>query len=226
MNTSVAYVRNKTTVEKLVHSWIFWVLFLVTMFSYPIYRSVNRELPPPLPKLYKVPNFNLINEFGKPFSNKNLSGKFYIANFIFTSCPTSCPGLMAKMQKIQKRIKGLGTKVAIATFTVDPETDTAKVLHKYARDYHANPFVWSFLTGEEKKIKKLLIDGFKVPVGEQEAVEKVVEDKKITVFDIAHSEKLVLVDKDGFIRGYYSVDDNSVNKLMIDLGLLVNRDQF
>ena len=42
------------------------------------------------------------------------------------------------------------------------------------------------------------------------------------VYDIAHSEKFVLSDKSGNIRGYYGKDKNEINRMMIDVGLLVN----
>lgn len=141
---------------------------------------------------------------------------------MFTSCPTTCPALMAKMDLVQKRIRGLGTKAAIVTFTVDPEVDTPETLYKYARKRHSNPFIWAYLTGTQKDLEKIVIDGFKVPMGTKQPVEKQVANEKITLFDIAHSEKLVLVDDKGQIRGYYGTDRVEMDKMMIDLGLLVN----
>ncbi|GAB4021724.1 MAG: hypothetical protein Fur0010_24780 [Bdellovibrio sp.] len=208
---------------KLFSSKLFWLIFVLVVFSYPIYRSIQRELPPELPRLFQVPTFNLTNEFNKPFGTKDLKGKPYLATFAFTSCPTTCPGLMEKMQTVQKRIKGLGTKVAMVTFSVDPENDTPEVLHKYARKLHANPYVWNFVTGPKADLEALLIDGFKVPMGSKEEVSKQLGNEKISLFDIVHTEKVVLVDGEGFVRGYYSIDKQSLDLLMIDLGLIVNR---
>ncbi|RPJ72333.1 MAG: SCO family protein [Alphaproteobacteria bacterium] len=187
-----------------------------------MYRSINRTLPPPLPIYSLVPEFSLTNEFNKPFGSKDLLGKFYIANFMFTSCPSTCPALMDKMDIIQKRIKGVGTKAAIVTFTVDPVNDTPEVLFKYARKRNSNPFIWNFLTGSKAELQKIVIDGFKVPMGNKEAVTKKLEEKTITLMDIVHSEKVVLVDDKGQIRGYYSTDKVELDRLMIDMGLLIN----
>ena len=74
----------------------------------------------------------------------------------------------------------------------------------------------------QAQLEKIVIDGFKVPMGQKESVDKVVDSKKITLFDIAHSEKLVLVDDKGQIRGYYGTSRVEMDKMMIDLGLLVN----
>ena len=131
--TTQGYYRNDNWLQKLIRMKSFWLIFWLLSFSYPVYRTLNRTLPPPLPVYYTVPEFTLTNEFGKPFGTKELTGKFYIANFMFTSCPTTCPALMDKMDLVQKRIRGLGTKAAIVTFTVDPEVDTVETLYKYAR---------------------------------------------------------------------------------------------
>lgn len=202
--------------SKLLRSKIFWLIFCLFFFSYPLFRSINRELPPEKPILSVLPDYQLTDENGASYGSKDLKGRFYIANFHFTNCPTICAELMSTMQSVQKRVKGMGQKVALVSFTVDPENDTPKVLFKKARDLKANPYVWKFLTGDINLISKLLIDGFKVPMGDKDTSD-------IDVYDIAHSGRFVLVDNLGQIRGYYSTDTDSINKLMIDLGLLANR---
>jgi len=220
---TLGYIRKELFLEKLVRSKLFWISFFLLTFSYPIYRSINRELPPELPRIAQVPAFSLMNGFGKPFGSKELKGRIYMASFMFTSCPTTCPGLIERMKVAQKRLKGLGQKVALLSISVDPAYDTPEVLFKYARKTKANPYIWHFLTGERKELRSLLIDGFKVPMGEKEPVEGVVGAEKVSLLDIVHSEKLVLVDELGMIRGYYPTDRIGMDKLMIDVGLLVNR---
>lgn len=220
---TIGYIRKESKLEKLVGNKFFWVLFFAVTFSYPIYRSMNRVLPPELPRLGKVPYFALTNGFGKPFGSKDLKGRIYMASFMFTSCPTTCPGLIQRMKVAQKRLKGLGQKVALLSITVDPITDKPEVLYKFARKNKANPYVWHFLTGSRDELRSLLIDGFKVPMGDKEPVEGVVGDDKVTLLDIAHTEKLVLVDENQNIRGYYSTDKLGMDKMMIDVGLLINR---
>lgn len=220
--TLTGFYRDEQWLQKLMRMKSFWFISWAVLFTYPIYRTLTRELPPPLPVLYQVPEFSFTNEFNKKFGTKDLIGKYYIANFMFTSCPTTCPALMEKMDIIQNRIRGLGTKAAIVTFTVDPKTDTPETLYKYARKRKTNPYIWNFLTGTETDLRKIIIEGFKVPMGNKEAIERKVNTETVTLMDIAHSEKVVLVDDKGQIRGYYSTDKENMNHLMIDLGLLVN----
>lgn len=222
MNKVLTFIRQEHWYERLFRQKKFWFIFWVFSIAVPVYRSINRELPPPLPVYYQLPEYALTNEFKRPFGSKELRGKFYIANFMFTTCATSCPQLMQKMDIVQNRIKGVGTRAAIVTFTVDPAYDTPEVLYKYARKRNTNPAVWTFLTGNKNELKKIVIDGFKVPMGDKEKVEKLLGDRPVDLFDIAHTEKVVLVDDRGRIRGYYSTDKSELDRLMIDIGLLIN----
>ena len=221
---SLGRLRQSLFIERLVQKKSFWFLFTAIMFIYPIYRSLKRELPPPLPKFHQVSPFRLTNEFNQPFGTEDFQGKVAIASFMFTTCPTICPGLMKNMQRIQKRVRGLGQNIALLTFTVDPDNDTPEVLHQYARTLHANPYVWNFLTGRREDLKRVLIEGFKVPMGEERVLtKKALGNEEITLWDIVHTEKLVLLDGASNVRGYYSIDKDSINRLMIDIGLLYNR---
>lgn len=208
-------VRQNNFIEKVVLSKMFWVIACSFLFIYPIAKSVNRMLPVELPILSEVPVFRFTDENGKSFGTNELKGKVYIANFMFTSCKTSCPILLNKVQTVQHRLRGVIDRAAIVSFTVDPETDTSKVLFDKARELKANPVVWRFLTASLQDTKSLLVDGFKVPLGEKQIAN--------SIMDVAHSNKLVLVDQDGKIRGYYSIEKDGINQLMIDTGLLINR---
>ena len=70
-------------------------------------------------------------------------------------------------------------------------------------------------TGAKESLKELSTGGFKVPIEHS--------SKDSTLFDIVHSEKFVLVDADGWVRGYYPTNKFSLNQLMVDVGLLANR---
>ncbi len=206
--------RKPVLINKLVSSKLFWFTMIGFLFSYPLIKSIQRRLPADLPTYTTVPYFNLTDENGTSFGSSNLKGKVYIANFIFTSCQTSCPTLLKAVQTVQHRLRGVIDRAAIVSFTVDPETDTPKVLFNKAREMNAHAVVWRFLTGPKAEINNLLVDGFKVPVGKKEIANN--------LMDVAHSNKLVLVDQQGVIRGYYSSEKDGINQLMIDTGLLIN----
>lgn len=207
--------RRPNFIAKLVASKLFWVIAIGFLFAYPVTKSVLRQLPADLPIYGKLPHFQFVAENGENFGTDNLRGKVYVANFMFTSCQTSCPLLLKKVQTVQHRMRGVLDRAAIVSFTVDPETDSPAVLFAKAREINANPHVWRFLNAPMTETKKLLVEGFKVPVGDKELAG--------SVMDVAHSNKLVLVDQKGQIRGYYSIEGNGINHMMIDMGLLINQ---
>lgn len=218
MTTLIHKYSADSRIKQIVLNPWFWAIFCSFFFSYPILKSVDRKLPLPNPVLYQLPEYQLINQYGKPFGSKDLQGKFYIANFFFSSCATVCPELMKKMQTIQHRVRGLGTNVALVSLSVDPEVDRPQRLLKEAQKYHANPYVWSFLTGEKAQVKSIIVNGFKLAMGDSPTRDSG------SLYEMAHSGKLVLVDYQGNIRGFYQSDQAGINQLMIDLGLLANRE--
>lgn len=210
---TTAYFRKENLIEKLVITKSFWFLIIAFFFSYPIYKSVNRELPPDLPFYGKLPEYSFLNEEGKTFGSNELKGKAYIANFAFTSSNASSHSVFKETEIIQHRLRGVLDRVGILTFSLDAKpTD----LYKVARDLKAKPFVWRFVSAESSDLDNLLVNGFKIPLRTNDGYAK-------NLNEVAKTEKFVLVDGEGNIRGYYPIEKDSINKLMIDVGLLINR---
>jgi protein SCO1/2 len=81
--------------------------------------------------------------------------------------------------------------VNFISITVDPQRDTAPVLKKYAQTMEANN-KWLFLTGDTTSIYNLARKGF------------LVDALKADDDNFIYSDKLVLIDAEKRIRGYYS----------------------
>ncbi|MGH7226523.1 MAG: DUF420 domain-containing protein, partial [Gemmataceae bacterium] len=141
-----------------------------------------------------VGDFALTERDGRTVHRDDLLGKIWIASFEFTRCTAGCPQISATMQRLQADLARY-PDVRLVTFTVDPEHDRPEELREYARHYHADPQRWLFLTGDEKTIYPLLEKSFHLPA------------QKNTDGDsgnaVMHSPKLVLVDRQGRIRGYF-----------------------
>lgn len=194
----------------------FWALFVGLIAAITITRAVLRKLPE-APKL-KLPlaAFELVDQRGHSIGLAELRGKVWVADFVFTSCPTVCPKLTTRMAKIQHRSRNLGDAFHLVTFTVDPENDTPARLAQYAATYHADPSRWSFLTGQLGDLETTVVKGFKIAMGKEEL------SPGSGIFTIFHGEKLVLVDAEGMIRGYYDADDEGTDALLRDADILVN----
>lgn len=153
-----------------------------------------------------VGDFMLTERSGQTISKSDLLGKIWIASFEFTRCTAGCPQISETMKQLQADFARF-PDVRLVTFTVDPEHDHPEELSEYARHYGADPERWLFLTGEEKTIYELVQQSFHLPARQNEGEERKPGN------EVAHSPKLVLVDRQGHIRGYFDgrPDPNSDN---------------
>ncbi|MBS1903959.1 MAG: SCO family protein [Bacteroidetes bacterium] len=166
-----------------------------------------------LPAYGAVPDFTLTNQDNAPVSLKDLKGKIWLVDLIFTNCAGTCPMLTARMAAIQSAISKTPPDVQLVSISVDPNNDTPPVLKDYAKKYSADPKRWTFLTGKVATIYSMAKDGFHLTL--DSAHEDVHEP-------IVHSERLVLVDRTGNIRGYYNgTEEDAQSKVLADLGELL-----
>ncbi len=169
---------------------------------------------PDLPKLGSIGTFSLTDQAGKPFTPEQLKGQVWLANFFFTSCPTVCPRMTKKMREVQAQGAAKNLEFHLVSVSVDPETDTPKVLTEYAKENQADTANWSFLTGDFEVIKKTSVEGFKMALDGK-------LKKDADHFGILHGSHLVLIDQKGEIRGFYrSADDDAVKRLLQDIARL------
>lgn len=201
-------------IARIVGSPKGWAILLALFCVVPIGRTLAREVPKPPALKMPLPAFELTNQRGERVTLETFRGKVWVADFVFTSCPIVCPKLTQRMVQIQHRSRNLGDAFHLVTFTVDPENDTPERLAAYAASYHANPGRWSFLTGSLGDLETTVVKGFKLAMGKEET--------SPGIFSIFHGERLVLVDQDAAIRGYYEATDGGVSDLMRDIGILVN----
>jgi protein SCO1/2 len=176
-------------------------------------NRIREEARDELPVLGRVPQFQFVNERGQPFGTADLRGKAWVANFVFTRCPSICPLITQKMAWLQRQTAGVGEAIHLVSFTVDPEYDSPEVLREYARKHGADPARWTFLTGDPKRMRQTIVDGFKVGVGGSST--------RQDVANLFHSTRFVLVDPTGGIRGYYrSEEAESMDQLVSQLNQL------
>jgi protein SCO1/2 len=194
------------------------LVFIVPVTAWALLNLYEKKLQalPVIGKTreHRISDFKLTNQDGMIKSTDDWENKIVVANFFFTHCPVICPKMTNNLKKINKFFENDPT-VLINSFSVDPERDSTAQLKKYADHFAINTWNWNLLTGDKKEIYRLARNSFIV----------VATDGDGGAEDFIHSEKLVLIDKQKRIRGYYDgTSDKEVGQLIIDIKKLKHED--
>ena len=167
--------------------------------------TLQVEMEKTLPVLGQLSDFSLTNQNNQSFGLEDLDGKYWVADFIFTTCSGICPVMSNHMAEIRNAFRG-ESQLNFVSISVDPDTDTPEVLMDYASSYDAGDR-WHFLTGETESVQSLAVQGFKIGNGND---------------PLNHSPYFVLVDPKGQIRGYYNgTETDEVEEITADVRALL-----
>jgi protein SCO1/2 len=101
------------------------------------------------------------------------------------------------------------------SFSIDPEVDQPDVLRRYIQEYGVSTRNWDFLTGNEEDTHFLGVKGFMVHA----------ESDEDAPGGFAHSPSLVLVDREGLVRGIYDgTSTQEVDQLNKDIRTLLKEE--
>ncbi len=166
---------------------------------------------------HTIPSFSFIDQNNKTFTNEKVKGKIFVANFIFTRCGLICPKVTGQLARIQDAFLDKND-VILLSHTVDPQYDTPIILKKYAKEKEAIEGKWYFLTGSKKDLYQMALKGYFVPISDASVYDKAIKNPDEAFI---HSEKMILVDKEGTIRGFYDgTDVKDVDRLMVEIKVL------
>ena len=161
-------------------------------------------------KYHTITDFSLLNQNGEIITQNDYTGKIYIADFFFTTCPTICPIMTKNMAHIQDRIIN-DDDVLLLSHSVTPVIDSVAQLKKYALEKGVLDTKWNLVTGDKKQIYELARKSYLA----------VKNDGDGGPFDMIHTENFILVDKERRIRGFYDgTKTEEIEKLMEDLVIL------
>ncbi len=157
-----------------------------------------------------IPDFSFISQNNIPLGRTDMNGKITIVDFFFTSCPSICPVMSTEMERVDDAFRDR-EDVQIYSISIDPTFDTPEVLESYAQKHNASS-KWHFLSGGVEETYRLARCGFILPT----------IDGQGNPDDFVHSDKFVLVDELGRIRGYYSgTNREDVDKLILETKILL-----
>jgi protein SCO1/2 len=168
---------------------------------------------------HKIPNFHLTDQHNNTVTSRVIQDKIHVADFFFARCPGICPRMSSQMQRVQEVFLH-NPDVLIMSYSVDPKNDTVEALASYAEQYGAIQGKWYLLTGEKEDIFRLAKKGYYVTAKEDNILSPNLEDRFV------HTDKFVLVDRQGHIRGFYNgTDPEEVDKLILEIKILLSHNK-
>lgn len=202
------------------------ILLLPSLFYLFLHSGENnfRRLPFYGPKklsetgdtiFHKIPDFQFTNQNGETISSADYEGKLYVADFFFATCPTICPQMATHLLEAQSHFYDR-SDFGILSHTVNPEHDTVEVLKDYSEKVHGIDSIWNFVTGPKEDIYEIAFKGYFVNALPDE----------VAPGGFLHSQLLILVDKNGHIRGYFDGTSTSEVNDLYDAIEILYKEEF
>lgn len=177
----------------------------------------------------EAPDFEVTTHEGEVLTKESMRGKVWVCDFFLSRCNGICPILGRTMADLAQDLSKEPDfeDVLLISFSVDPEHDTVEHLQQYRKvnmgywdrgdDDWENEINrrWKHVRAKEQEsFWQLVREGFKLYVGPSE------NDPSTP---IAHSGRLVLIDQQGRICGYYNgLTGEEMPALLADIRRLVN----
>ncbi len=151
---------------------------IVTRNALPLNAGKNWQVLPWLRE------FVLMDQAGREFYSRDLTGRVWIGSFFYSRCPDVCPEQNKFLSELRKSLPQ--DAIRLVSITTDPDFDTPAVLSEYARMWGVKDDSWVFCTGEAALIRR---------IGSEFFVAAASSDH--------HSSELFVVDRWGRLRGRF-----------------------
>jgi len=131
--------------------------------------------------------FNLVDQTGKPVTDKDFRGKEMLVFFGFTHCPDVCPAGLQVMSAALDKLGNRASDIVPIFITVDPERDTPEKMAAYVANF--SPRLIG-LTGSASEVAATA-KAYRV------FYQKVPNEKDPANYSVDHSAIFYLMGKDG-----------------------------
>jgi protein SCO1 len=165
---------------------------------------------------HRIADFSLVTQTGARLTREDVIGKVHVASFIFTRCAGICPAMVTQLSRVQEAIGG--RNAVLVSYSVTPRDDTPEALAAFGRQRRIDPARWKLVTGDAEQIYALARTSYFADDGRLDA-------RQPAGNQFLHTEKALLVDRDGRLRGVYNATlPREIEKLIDDLDVLLGTD--
>lgn len=190
--------------------------FIAIFFVIIFFTHCNERLP--LNKDLSKKSYVLINQDSVEIKFPELiRGHTTVMGFIYTHCPDICPMTTNNMYLTEERLKNDGiNNVKFIALSFDPDRDSPVVLKKFAEIRGISFNNWSLLTGNKKTVSDLLrrFDVKAFPT------DSTIMDDGTWQYSMIHTDRISLIDKNGFLKKNYKGSTININELVEDIKYL------
>lgn len=163
---------------------------------------------------HRLADFRLVTQDNVAITQNDVIGKVHVASFIYTRCAGICPAMVTQLAKVQKVING--RDAVLVSYSVTPQDDTPETLAAFGRLRGIDSGRWKLVTGDPEQIYALARTSYFADDGRLDAGKAATEQ-------FLHTEKALLVDRDGRLRGVYNATlPHDIEKLIADLEMLLD----
>jgi len=197
---------------------IFYIAFfaaLVIIFFVVISKLIPGFATSRMPPIGYVQPFRFTTQDGEQFTDKDVSGKVFVAEYFFTTCKGICPRLNTNMRVIYDRFKN-EKDFLILSHTCNPETDSASRLKEYADSMKVSTNRWIFLTGRKDSLYYQARLSYHIddPKNNLRSIDE----------DFLHTQFFALVDKKGEVKKIYDgLKQSEVEEMISDIEKLLKK---
>lgn len=103
----------------------------------------NRSATPPLiqgvllPEARDIAPFRLLDHHNRPFTNDDLTGRWHLVSYGFTTCPDICPTTLSKLVSVTQALERKGHyDLGVLFYSVDHRRDTVAQMASYVPFFH------------------------------------------------------------------------------------------
>lgn len=155
--------------------------------------------------------WQLLDQRRQTLRPQDLRGRIVIVDFFFSGCSDVCPLKTAQLARLQRQLAAT-PDVLLLSHSVTPELDTPPDLARFGERHGVAHAQWRLLTGARATLERLARETYLVAAT---SPGQALAERNV------HSERVLLLDQAGRIRGLYNgADAAEMRRLLADVHLL------
>ena len=136
------------------------ILALVTgVVGFSMFKALSERPQPEHVLYYQQPRviepFELVDQYNKPFTNKELKGKWTWVFLGYTSCPDICPTTMQELNYIYDDMKLIQKDAQKNTISITKSRTELKICVSKAKSHAENDSEVRFVVNPQKTVKNM-----------------------------------------------------------------------